>query len=228
VTPGAHDDHINMCLNFLRDTPKVECASQILLNNTPWGRQRTFSAIHMVAFFGLEGVLDHMLDEKVEADERDGGGRTPLSYAAENGHEAAVKLLLERGGVDTNSKDEDFGQTPLQFAARNGKDAVVKLLLTRTETNVNLGDRFYQTPLLLAARNGHEAVVKLLLGRNDIIDVNSTSVDGWTPLRLAIVNGRDEVVKLLLARHDIDAGTYEATTHHTQPSTQSEPLYVDR
>ena len=45
------------------------------------------------------------------------------------GHEAVVKLLVERGDVEANSKD-DSGQTPLSYAAEDGHEAVVKLLQT--------------------------------------------------------------------------------------------------
>ena len=68
---------------------------------------------------------------RVDVDSKDystnGYGRTPLSWAAENGHEAVVKLLLETGKVNVDSKDS-FGQTPLSWAAKNGHEAVVKLL----------------------------------------------------------------------------------------------------
>ena len=41
--------------------------------------------------------------------------RTPLSYAAGSGHEAVVKLLVEKG-AEPDSKD-DNGRTPLWYAA---------------------------------------------------------------------------------------------------------------
>jgi ankyrin repeat domain-containing protein 50 len=53
--------------------------------------------------------------------------QTPLSWAAEKGHEAVVKLLLATGKADVDSKDRD-GQTPLSWAAQKGHEAVVKLL----------------------------------------------------------------------------------------------------
>ena len=61
------------------------------------------------------------------ADLKDSYGRTPLSWAAEKGHEAVVKLLVETGKVDVDSKDR-HGQTPLSQAAGKGHEAVVKLL----------------------------------------------------------------------------------------------------
>ena len=42
---------------------------------------------------------------KVDIDSKDNSGRTPLSWAAENGHEAMVQLLLGTGKVDIDSKD---------------------------------------------------------------------------------------------------------------------------
>jgi ankyrin repeat protein len=39
-----------------------------------------------------------------------------------------VRLLLETGKVDVDSKDSD-GQTPLSLATENGHEAVVQLLL---------------------------------------------------------------------------------------------------
>jgi ankyrin repeat protein len=59
-------------------------------------------------------------------------GRMPLSWTAENGHEAVVKLLLEKG-VDVECKS-DNSRMPLCWATWNGHEAVVKLLLEKAPT----------------------------------------------------------------------------------------------
>jgi ankyrin repeat protein len=73
-----------------------------------------------------------------------------------------VKLLLETGKVDVDSKDK-CEQTPLSWAAIEGHEAVVKLLLKTGKIDFDSKDGQYRlTPLLWAANRGHETVVKLL------------------------------------------------------------------
>ena len=62
-------------------------------------------------------------------------GRAPLSWAAENGHEAVVRLLLDKG-ADIESKN-DSGQTPLSWAAENRHEAVVRQLKSHSSIFVN-------------------------------------------------------------------------------------------
>ena len=71
------------------------------------------------------------------------------------GHEAVVKLLLEKG-AELETKDSD-GQTPLWRAAGIGHE--VKLLREKG-AELEAKDKYGRTPR--AARDGHEAVVKLL------------------------------------------------------------------
>ncbi|KAF1968539.1 ankyrin [Bimuria novae-zelandiae CBS 107.79] len=63
----------------------------------------------------------------IEPESKDKYGLTPLSRAAQNGNEAVVKLLLDKG-ADLELKDK-YGRTPLLWAVAKGHKAVVKLLL---------------------------------------------------------------------------------------------------
>jgi hypothetical protein len=119
-----------------------------------------------------------------------------LSRAAEGGHGAVVKMLLETGKVDVNLKDKD-GQTPLSRAVSNGYEAVVKMLLETSNVDVNLKDKDGQMPFSRAVSKGHEAIVKMFL-RTGKVDVNLKDKDGQTPLSRAVSNGYEAIVKMLL------------------------------
>jgi len=137
----------------------------------------------------------------VNPDSPSESGGTPLSWAAQNGHEGVVKILLERNDVNPDARR--FGHTPLSWAAENGHERVVKILLERNDVNPDTPGRFGQTPLSWAAQNGHEGVVKILLERNDV-NPDAPGVFGQTPLSWAAQNGHEGVVGMLLERNDVD------------------------
>jgi ankyrin repeat protein len=134
--------------------------------------------------------------------------RTPLFWAACNGYEAVVKLLLETGRVNADSKDSR-GETPLLAAAKHGHEAVVKLLLDTGRVDVN-SKCAYETPLFRAAYYGHEAVVKLLLETGHVDLQPKDDPNGWTPLYFAAWHGYEAVVKHLLATEGVDADSKDS------------------
>jgi hypothetical protein len=163
----------DMLPKFLLDEAKVACASQVLLarsasRHTLWSQScpKGFSVVHLCAFFGLHQIMHSLLTNGAEPDSRDSNDRTPLSWAAEQGHEKVVKLLLDRRDVTVDSKD-CLGRTPLLWAAKHGQEAVVRLLVDNPNVDVDSEDRSGHTPLGWAVQLGHGGIVKLLLERDD-------------------------------------------------------------
>ena len=93
-----------LALRFLQDKHKVRSATQAIMVDGQYHfrgySQRfpnEFTGLHMASYFGLRESVESLLASNWEIDEHDSYSQTPLSWAAENGHEAVVKLLLEKG-----------------------------------------------------------------------------------------------------------------------------------
>jgi hypothetical protein len=157
---------------------------------------KLYSSLALAAYLGHTLTVDQLLfDRGTQVDPRDEYGKTPLSLAAREGHEAVVLLLLDKG-AQVDPRDE-YGWTPLSLAVNKGHEAVVRLLVEKgAEVDTKDEDRW--TPLSLAAREGHEAVVRLLVEKG--AEVDTKDEDGWTPLSLAAREGHEAVVGLLVER----------------------------
>jgi ankyrin repeat protein len=190
--------------SLLLDVKRLSAVSQLLFmsKRRKFSRKPVieegegFSGSHWIGRFGLLPLLMQWIDKRYELDQRDTNGRTPLSWAAENGHEAIVKQLLDTGKVDVNSKDNS-GLTLLSWAALNGQEATVKQLLDSGKVDVDPKDNYGLTPLSWAAASGHEATVKQLLDTGKV-DVDSKDNNGQTPLSRAAWSGHAATVKQLL------------------------------
>ncbi|KAK4182208.1 hypothetical protein QBC35DRAFT_518952 [Podospora australis] len=126
-------------------------------------------------------------------DLRDYQGRTPLSWAAQEGRLSMVELFIQ-GRADLNGTDSR-GHTPLHRAAENGHEAIARLLI-ENGADFNAPDQNGWTALIWASRNGHEAVMRLLVENG--ADVNAQDKDEWTALIWASRDGYEAVVRLLI------------------------------
>ncbi|KAK0757304.1 hypothetical protein N5P37_010024 [Trichoderma harzianum] len=130
---------------------------------------------------------------------------TYLEPAARFGHEAIVKLLLDKG-ADINATDKHLN-TPLHEAIIRRQEAMVALLLNKG-ANINAVNHHHRTPLHIAAR-GEEVIVKLLLDKS--ADFEAADYDGKTPLHYAAAKDKG-IVELLLNK----GANIEAADHHGQ------------
>ncbi|KAF6219464.1 hypothetical protein HO133_003931 [Letharia lupina] len=208
-----------LMMSFAKDDHRVSSASQVLLVLD--GRYSIFldmngtmsrsplSAMHIIAYFGYAEMISQLLNHGFEADAKDHFRRTPLWWAASQGHHGVVELLLSQSHVNVNNRGlfTMFGRlfytaTPLGIAAQAGKDETVKLLIEREDVDVNLPGPFDSSPLSSAAKEGHSTVVELLLTRRDIV-IDSGDDAGQTPLWLAAAFGRADVVTQLLKHENV-------------------------
>ncbi|KAF2967480.1 hypothetical protein GQX73_g6090 [Xylaria multiplex] len=186
---GHHGRKVSACRNivsFLRKPAQVQASTQVLFEyKNFYGRMtgRKMTSLHLAAYFGLDEATTSILGDH-NADATDVDHRTPLSYAAENGNETIVRLLLDTKEIDPDLQGFN-GRTPLSYAAENGNETIVRLLLDTKEIDPNLSDERNQTPLAYAAENGDEAIVRLLLDTKEInpnlTDRHLIGIDLWSP-----------------------------------------------
>jgi len=162
-----------------------------------------FSGMHCASFFGITGVVHDLIQMGRPMNGGDTRGSSPLAWAARNGHEGVVELLLTWGQAGLGPSDY-AGQVPLLYAVFGGHERVVEVLLRHLWIEPDVANGLGRTPLSYAAQGGHEGVVKILL-EQPRVNQDQHDLSGNTPLSFAARGGYDRVVKILLGRADINA-----------------------
>lgn len=204
-----------------------------------------FGAGHVVS---AQGLLEHLRSgdrdavmkvlakkkAKIDVNEQDAEGLTPLMMATVTDDSAMVELLLERG-ADPNMQAVN-GMTALMAAAFNERERIMPLLLA-AGAKTDIRDAKGRTALMVAAKKGTTNPVTILLqarastefkdekGNTALMiscgerhlnvmmellengaDPNTRDLQGRTPLMLLALLGEDEMIRLLLRfKPDIEA-----------------------
>ncbi|PNY26502.1 Ankyrin repeat domain-containing protein 50 [Tolypocladium capitatum] len=176
---------------------------------------RVVSGLHLAAYFGLSEVVRILLGRGHGADTADSDERTPLSHAAERGHDAVLETLLAQE-VEVDSRATirgNRGRTPLSFAAENGHLTIVKALLER---GAQANSQEHSLPPGWERRSTEAGRIYFVDHRarrttwtypnveQSSDEAEPTDKHGPTPLLYAAKGGHQAVVELLLATRGID------------------------
>ncbi|VZI12891.1 unnamed protein product [Fusarium fujikuroi] len=185
-------------IEFLDDEATVSLAMRNALQKFKVG-YFFMRHLHIAAYFGLAELVEYLLDMGTAVDIADRTGRTPLSYASEQGHEAIMVVLLERG-AKADSQDgeivpkwhydnENAGRTPLSFATEQGHEAAVHILIANG-ASASVRSKSGRTPLSYAVEDKRESLVRLFL--------ETEPEDISIEVGRAVDNEHEAIVRLLL------------------------------
>ena len=124
--------------------------------------ERRMRDVHLHAVYGRAAELLAELErEPALLEARDGGGSTPLHWAADSGHAECVGLLLARGA--DRSPENDYRNTPLHWAAYNGHLEAARLLVA-AGADLFRRNKYGRTPLDDARSENERDVAAYLEG----------------------------------------------------------------
>jgi len=180
------------------ETPVEYLEPITILNDDVCG----YNELHQVSF--IEGADERMVLENVPFDKlnaRDHNGNTPLMWAASQGNEQLVELLVDQGA--TVNMQNFVGETALYISAARGFDRICTLLVE------NGGDFRLTTvdgtsPIHIATCGGHSGVITTLMTHGAFI--NAQDEEGDSPLHYAVREGKKEIVELLVKQFGADTG----------------------
>lgn len=184
----------DMLVSWARSGNLNVCCRIYRYNKGPGGLTMDVTLLHVLCSLGLESLVAIAFSVDVSptwiamVNTCDSLKRTPLHWAAANGHNGIILLLLKSGAKAEQMDSNNL--TPLELALQSGNSEAVLTLIGECE----LKNRWLE----MAVIGGHTAVVELLLKRRADVNAVSSTTEYGSALHAAAYRGDEEIVQVLL------------------------------
>ena len=130
---------------------------------------RNWTLLILAAAWNDENLVQYLLSNNVNLEQKDCYGYTALQIASMSGNSNIVKLLVQ-AGANTKIKAGKNKVTILHLAAESGNAELISFLIEHCGFNPNVRTKYdRRTPMIYAVKSGNIDAVKCLLIHNAYI-----------------------------------------------------------
>ncbi|MBN3311601.1 ANFY1 protein, partial [Atractosteus spatula] len=153
--------------------------------------------LHLAAGWGLEDVVQCLLEFGANVNTQDAEGRAPIHVAISNQHNVIIQLLISHPDIRLNVRDRQ-GTTPFACAMTHKNNKAAEAILKREPGAAEQVDNKGRNFLHVAVQNSDIESVLFLISVQANVNSRVQDAAKLSPLHLAVQAGSEIIVRNLL------------------------------
>uniref|UniRef100_A0AAZ3P4Q1 FYVE-type domain-containing protein n=1 Tax=Oncorhynchus tshawytscha TaxID=74940 RepID=A0AAZ3P4Q1_ONCTS len=155
------------------------------------------SPLHLAGSWGLEEVVQCLLEFGANVNTQDAEGRAPIHIAISNQHNVIIQQLISHPDIRLNARDR-LGMTPFACAMTHKNNKAAESILKREPGAAEQVDNKGRNFLHVAVQNSDIESVLFLISVQANVNSRVQDAAKHTPLHLAVQAGSEIIVRNLL------------------------------